>query len=402
MTDLVIVGAGLAGLLAANLAARRGASVTIVAQGRGSLSLSHGCIGLGSLPASDLAPEHPYHRAGKHRLKPAVDFFLEAAHAQGVKYLGTTDSVVRLPTAAGSVLSLHFVPATLAPGDLSHPGRTLVAGIQGFRDFDPSLVAAGLRARGVDAGSAELPHPGPPPTRDWYSTDIAARFERSWSAKEVGRLWRPSLDSAGRLGLPAVLGLTAQDRILSALEEALGITLFEIPTLPPSLPGLRLERALRRAALAAGCRLLEGSAAIGRIDGRSGGARTLGVSAVTPAGPRTVEAGATLLATGGVLNGGWRAERSGRLHESVFDLPIAGPENRQAWIGPSLFDPHPYDRYGLSVNVNMQPCDRDGRPFFPNVFACGGILGGADRRREQNRQGIDIVTAYAAVEAALS
>jgi anaerobic glycerol-3-phosphate dehydrogenase len=50
----------------------------------------------------------------------------------------------------------------------------------------------------------------------------------------------------------------------------------------------------------------------------------------------------------------------------------------------------------------MQPCDSDGRPFFANVFACGGLLGGADRRTEGSREGIDLVTAYAAVEAALS
>ena len=227
-------------------------------------------------------------------------------------------------------------------------------------------------------------------------------MEGSWSANELARLWGPHLDSSDRVGLPSVLGLSQSKALLSALEDAMGITIFEIPTLPPTLPGLRLESALRRAALVAGCRFLEGSAAIGRVDGRSGGSRALGVSAVTPAGPRSVESGAILLATGGVLNGGWRAERSGRIHDSVFDLPISAPEDREAWIGQSLFDPHPYDRYGLSVNGSMQPCDSAGQPFFSNVFACGGILGGVDRRREQNRQGIDLVTAYAAVEAALT
>ena len=78
------------------------------------------------------------------------------------------------------------------------------------------------------------------------------------------------------------------------------------------------------------------------------------------------------------------------------------PEDREAWIGEMLIGPHPYDRFGLAVNSRMQPCGSDGRPFFPNVFACGGLLGGADRRAEGSREGIDLVTAYAAVEAALS
>jgi glycerol-3-phosphate dehydrogenase subunit B len=48
----------------------------------------------------------------------------------------------------------------------------------------------------------------------------------------------------------------------------------------------------------------------------------------------------------------------------------------------------------------MQPVDQQGRAYFENLFACGGLLGGADRRRERSRQGIDLVTAYAALESA--
>jgi glycerol-3-phosphate dehydrogenase subunit B len=182
----------------------------------------------------------------------------------------------------------------------------------------------------------------------------------------------------------------------------LALRVFEIPTLPPSLPGLRLERALRRSALAAGCRILEGSAAIGRIDGRHGAGRARGVVAATPAGHRPLDGSRVVLATGGALHGGWHAERSGRIHESVFDIPLPAASEREAWVGASALGPQPYAGFGLSVNARMQPCDASGRPYFDNVFACGGLLAGADRSRERNRQGIDLVTAYAAVEAALA
>lgn len=404
MNDLVIVGAGLAGLLAANFAARRGASVTLVAQGRGSLSLSHGCLGLGSMVRNPVGipGRHPYRLAGLENVQPAIAVFHELSATAGLEFVGGPEATLHLPTAAGALLSVQLAPRSLAQGSLGASDKVWIAGIEGFRDFDPGLVVHGLRQRGHQAEATDLPLPSGPPGRDLYSSDIASRFDHVWPAKEVARLWAPRLTTADRVGIPAVLGLVHSDEMLASLQTQLALKLFEIPTLPPSLPGLRLERALRRAALAAGCRLLEGPTATGRIDGTRGGAQALGVSAWTPAGPRVANASAVVLATGGALNGGWRATRTGRIHESVFDLPVSAPEDREAWIGEALIGPHPYDRFGLVVNSRMQPCDSDGRPFFTNVFACGGLLGGADRRTEGSREGIDLVTAYAAVEAALS
>jgi len=86
----------------------------------------------------------------------------------------------------------------------------------------------------------------------------------------------------------------------------------------------------------------------------------------------------------------------------VFDIPLPAASEREAWTGTSALGTQPYAGFGLSVNTRMQPCDASGRPYFDNVFACGGLLAGADRSRERNRQGIDLVTAFAAVEAALA
>jgi glycerol-3-phosphate dehydrogenase subunit B len=49
----------------------------------------------------------------------------------------------------------------------------------------------------------------------------------------------------------------------------------------------------------------------------------------------------------------------------------------------------------------MQPLNVDGKPIFDNLFAAGGLLAGADRGMEGSRQGIDLATAYRAIEAAL-
>jgi anaerobic glycerol-3-phosphate dehydrogenase len=49
----------------------------------------------------------------------------------------------------------------------------------------------------------------------------------------------------------------------------------------------------------------------------------------------------------------------------------------------------------------MQPLGLDEKPMFKNLFAAGGLLTGSDRSIEGSRQGIDLATAYCAVNEAL-
>jgi anaerobic glycerol-3-phosphate dehydrogenase len=55
--DVIVIGAGLAGLMAAEAAQSQGARVLILAKGMGSLPLMTGCIdGLGYFPSTSLTP----------------------------------------------------------------------------------------------------------------------------------------------------------------------------------------------------------------------------------------------------------------------------------------------------------------------------------------------------------
>jgi anaerobic glycerol-3-phosphate dehydrogenase len=52
----------------------------------------------------------------------------------------------------------------------------------------------------------------------------------------------------------------------------------------------------------------------------------------------------------------------------------------------------------VRVNENMQAVDAKGKVICPNLFAIGGLLAGADRNGEGSREGIDLATAWKAVE----
>jgi glycerol-3-phosphate dehydrogenase subunit B len=408
MTHLLIVGGGLTGLFAAVLAAERSADVTLVTQGRGGLGVSHGCLDVwarGS-PGRRLrnAPQdHPYSKAGADSFRGALEAFRSVVQRAGYPFVGRLSRNMRLPTALGAVRTTAFAPRALAAGALDPSTPFTLAEFKEFRDFYPRMAAANLRRAGLPVqGVVGLPLIDLPRRRDFDALDLARKFEDRLWREEIARAWKPNLTGVKRLGLPAVLGLAASTAVAEDLQEQLGVPVFEIPTLPPSVPGLRLERILRSALLEAGGQILEGPHVIGRVEGRSDGRRVSGVVSQTPGGPRVLTADAVLLATGGILHGGLVAMQDGRVQESVFDLPVIHNPERELWTAASALQGQPFARFGLAVDEHMRPLGADGLPVFENLFAAGGILAGADRTQEGSRQGVDLATAYRAVEVALA
>ncbi len=117
-----------------------------------------------------------------------------------------------------------------------------------------------------------------------------------------------------------MLGFLPETR--EQIAEALGCPVFEIPTLTPSIPGLRLYHALRRALIAQGGRFTVGS----RVSGLEiVGGRVTGVFAETAANgrARVLPADAVILATGGLFGGGLESDYRGRVWETVANLPVA-------------------------------------------------------------------------------
>lgn len=407
MKSLVVVGGGLSGLFAATIAAQRGHQVRLVAEGLGGLSLSHGCIDVwrdGDLRLSSarIRPGHPFAAVGYPAVTAAIEIFRKWMAEAGLPYVFDVERGLRLPTAVGTIRHTAGAPRAQAQGDLTEPSPFHLADLMGFRDFSARLAAAGLRRSGQPVeDTLELPLPPASMNPSLPSLSLARNFDTPAFVEKVVELWSPHLTNVSRLGLPACLGLERHPGCLDALQSELGVDLFEIPSLPPSLPGLRLERTLRHRAVQAGVDLIEGPFVRGEVDGRSEGRRVSGVVGTTAGGPRLFRADAVLLATGGPLHGGWMSFSNGEVQDSVFGLPIDAGEARDQWAHPDLFGAQAYAGFGLRVDRSLRPVDPHGRPFFENLFAAGGILAGADRALEGSRQGIDLATALAAVEQAV-
>jgi len=100
-----------------------------------------------------------------------------------------------------------------------------------------------------------------------------------------------------------------------------------------------------------------------------------------------------VLATGGVAGNGIEAGRDGTLTEKVAGLPVAGFEDRLAYLGGRFLDDHPLGAAGVRVDAELRPVGGSGEPLLANVRCVGGVLAGHDPTGEGSREGVALATA---------
>ena len=99
----------------------------------------------------------------------------------------------------------------------------------------------------------------------------------------------------------------------------LGRPVFEIPSLPPSVPGMRLFEILHHALRAAGGRIAIGA---GVVAHERSGDRIASIDTATAGSPTTYAADWFVLASGGFHSGAITLDSHWHTRETIFDLPL--------------------------------------------------------------------------------
>ena len=284
-------------------------------------------------------------------------------------------------------------------GDLAKSDPILITGFKGFPDFYPQLIADNLRALGIPSNGIALDLPVLKRHRYITSRILANLFEDPEFRVQIATTIKATLKSISpdpeRIGFPAVLGLTNSVQVLHDLEDQLGLPVFEIPTLPPSIPGIRLNTMLIAAIEGAGGHVFDGIQAVS-ADAEKSRLKVVWSEAAARLKPN--RATNYVLATGGILGGGLQAGYDGQVVEMICAVPIQSPENRLEWLHEQFLspEPHPVFQTGVNVDHNLQPISTDGQIIYKNLYAIGTGLSGGDYLRERSFNGIALVTGYVA------
>lgn len=414
-TDLAIIGSGMAGMSAALFAADRGMAATLIGNA-GESAFASGLLDLlGVHPvesrkqwqdpwagiealARDL-PDHPYARIKPGRIHTAMAQMLGFLNDSGLAYTTNGPLNAAVLTPAGTVKTTYGVPATMWPGvtALQKKRPCLIVDFNGMKEFSSRQIGSALADVWPNLRTARLTFPGTGNSGEVFTVRMAQALEVPDTREALADRVRPLVKDARTVGMPAIFGLYRTPQVFADLEALIGVPIFEIPTLSPSAPGIRLLETMKARLSATGVRAF--------LQNR--------VNTVTPlpdgsfrldlgegARQRILTARKVLLATGRFMGHGLCADR-GRIREPLFDLPVHQPEERSQWHRKTPFDPrgHRINRAGLDIDDRFRPVDRAGRPVYPGLFAAGTILAHQDWMRMKCGSGLAIATAYAAVDA---
>lgn len=409
----VVVGAGLAGLVAALGLRRAGLDVTIVTKGIGGIQLGQGTIDvLGYVPervtADPLAaaeahgrahPRHPYAVLGAADIRGGVD--LLRSLLPGV-FVGDLSRNLQLPTAVGAIRPTALAPASMAAGDCT-PGKKMVfVGLRQLKDFWPELVAGNVARTELPGGGRVAARAAwlDLPARDGEPDASPLTYARAlddpaFRARFVAAL-RGVVEGDETVGLPGVLG-HADPNVWRDVTEQLGRPVFEVATIPPSVPGMRVNDALTRLAKQERIRFVIGSPVLA-ADVDSG--RVRAVTADTTGHPTRFEADFFVFAPGGFESGAIELDSYLKLSEPALGLPLWTPD------GDLVVADHaaeqPLFTAGVRFDDAMRVLDADGAVVYRNLHVAGGILAGASRWREKSGDGIALASAMRAVDAILT
>ena len=406
--DVIIMGGGLSGLTAGIALAQAGKNVALVSAGQSTLHFGGGSLDLlgtdnkgndvyNPIEAiTNLNPKHPYSKLENvSRLAEVAKMVLERA---GIATTGEATSNHWRISPVGALmptwLSLEGM-ATIDDPDHMPWKRVALVNVVNYLDFPTKFIAAALRERGVEVDVKaftvpELEQLRKSPT-EMRSTNIAKVIERNdiiiKIADEVNNI---TIEGYDMVLMPAMLGVTDSEKS-NQLLKFINAPAQYIATLPPSVPGVRMQALLRKCFTALGGTFFTGDQVInGIFDGDT-------LKAVTTAKLEgtTLEADSFILATGSFMSRGLVADYNHvyepALGVDVDDLGL----DRKTWAKSDVTQAQPYMEMGVKTDDKLR-CQRGGKTIT-NLYAAGSILSGHNSIKNLDAAGVDMLTALQVV-----
>ncbi len=404
--DDIIIGGGLSGLLCAISLAEKGRKCLIISQGQSTLNFSSGSLefintregesfeqAVAQLPAG-----HPYQKIGADRLTALRASVAQLLGRAGIDTVGDKERNHWRITPFGALkqtwLSLeemtHFQKEEL-------PRRVLVVDITGFLDFNATFIASSLGKMGIKADTCEVYVQETERLRENDSEFRSANIAHVLDGYAIDRLAcaiNEKAADADLILLPAVFGIEKDEparRILRMLKKPAAF----IPTMSPSVPGIRLQRLLKQRFIALGGLFINADTVFSAdvADGRIASVHTLNH------GTTRFEADNFIFACGSFFSNGLKATKD-KIYEPILGLDVDFEGSHGDWFNPDVYAEQPYMSFGVHTDNKLR-VSLAGKTL-ENAYAVGQLLSGASPIKSGCTGGVSAISGVYAAEIILN
>ncbi len=405
--DVVIIGGGLAGMVCGIRLAETGKKCAIVSQGQSAIHFSSGSFDLlGRMPdgteVSDpiaamaelgkIAPEHPYAVMGEKFCAEHLQQAPEILRSAGISVSGDCRKNHFRITPMGKMkptwLTIDGYLTTASSERLPFE-KVCIINVEGFLDFYPEFIAEEFRKQGVvcNFGTINLPdleriRRNPSEMR---SVNIARVFDREENLEVLAAKIREMASGCEAVILPAIIGI-GRDDAFDVLKSKVNTPLYLLPTLPPSIPGIKAQQALQHRFRSLGGEYFLGDTVLS-AEWKDGRVKELFTA---NHGDIPFRADHFVLATGSFFSKGLVATPD-RIVEPVFGADTVFTPDRAEWYTLRFFDRQNYQAFGVRTDRSLRVV-KEGVPI-ENLYCAGAGLAGFHPVQEGCGAGVSLLSA---------
>ena len=408
--DTAIIGGGLSGLICGIQLQKKGKKCAIVSTGQSALHFSSGAFDLLSyLPDGseveniqegvkkliEQNPNHPYAKLGEalpNLINSATQLFEELnisfVHGESNHYKITPLGEIK-PTWA----SLDRL-ATIQEKQQFPWKKVALFNLDGYLDFYPKFIKQGLKDHQVEVNTfgfslPELDRLRRNPT-ELRATNISNVLDKESILNKFIAILKSKISNEEVILLPAFLGLK-NDNAFKTIEEQTGKPVKVIPTLPPSIIGIKLQQYLQEEFISLGGVYMLGDNVL-EADLENNSVQRI---YTYNHGDIPIQAKHFVLATGSYFSQGLIATQK-EVIEPVFNLDVTFDSDRTKWYNKDVFETQPYLAFGVKTNKELQGLINN-QPLN-NLYIVGAVLESFNPIKEGSGGGVSILTALAVAD----
>ena len=393
-TDVIIIGAELDAFVTSIRLNELGFNTRIFSSGKGSLLYSLGNIKILNLvettneknsPFSlfdNLELNHPYNIIGKENVKKSIDWFFSLNFFNRIKINQYSYNINTLSPIGRKIPCIGLYYKQICFNDLKNQEISIVE-FENHKDFHSELIAKSIKKIAKSIEIIKIQQPDDSKNSD--SSSLAISFDNLASSENYFNSLKKRLNKNSSIVIfPAVLGLNKYIRVIQTAEKILNKKCVEAPTLPPSIPAIRLNLDLEKEVMEHN-NLHKGSViSKAKIENNK-------CLYLMDNFERIFNADAFVVSNGGVLMGGIKVYSNGDIRENIFNPKIQN--NNHLLKDKSSESLNALQTSGVLTNNKLNPF-LDDDSIINNVFYTGRNLANWNPSTEFSGEGISIASGW--------